>query len=70
MSSENLTGMAAVLAVVATRAELARKIGVTRDTVAKWAQKDKIPADRVGEVARVTGLSPAVIRPDVFGEVA
>lgn len=69
MSSENLTGMAAVLATVKSRADLARSLGITRDAVAKWAQADKVPSDRVGEVARVTGLSPAVIRPDIFGPV-
>lgn len=69
MSSENLTGMDAVLATVDSRAALARALGITRDAVAKWAQAGKVPSDRVGEVARVTGLSPSVIRPDVFGEV-
>jgi DNA-binding transcriptional regulator YdaS (Cro superfamily) len=70
MSSENLTGMDAVLAKVDSRAALARALGITRDAVAKWAQSGKVPSDRVGEVARVTGLSPAIIRPDIFGEVA
>jgi DNA-binding transcriptional regulator YdaS (Cro superfamily) len=42
---------------------LARKIKVTSGAVSQWR---KIPAERVIEVERVTGVSRAVLRPDLY----
>lgn len=48
-------------------ARLAREIGITRGAVAQW---DRVPAERIGDVARVTGINPARLRPDLFAEAA
>ena len=44
-------------------ARLAREIGITRGAVAQW---DKVPAERMFDVSRVTGISIEVLRPDLF----
>lgn len=57
------TGMEAVKESVPSLAHLAREIGVTRGAVAQW---DRVPAERIADVARVTNLSFDIIRPDLF----
>lgn len=44
-------------------ARLAREIGVTRGAVAQWK---RVPAERLGEVTRVTGIPMELLRPDLF----
>lgn len=39
-------------------------LGLSRGAVSQW---DKVPLERVNDVARLTGLPREVIRPDVFG---
>lgn len=62
--NEQKTGMVAVRDQVESLAWLAEKLGVTRGALTHWT--DKIPAERVGEVSRFTGLAPNVLRPDIF----
>lgn len=45
------------------QAKVARELGVTRAAVAKW---EKIPAERVVEVERVTGIPREELRPDLY----
>lgn len=41
---------------------------LTRQALNAWKQlRNGVPARRVKTVARVTGLKPHVIRPDIFG---
>ncbi len=54
-------GLEAVKAVISLAA-LANRLGITRSACAQW---DRVPAERVGEVSRVTGLPKHVIRPDL-----
>ena len=44
-------------------AEVARVLGVTRATVAKW---DVVPAERVVEIERITGIPREALRPDLY----
>jgi DNA-binding transcriptional regulator YdaS (Cro superfamily) len=44
---------------------LARAIGVDRRRVFEWKQ---IPAKRVLDVEKATGISRHILRPDIFGE--
>jgi len=48
-----------------TLAELSRRLGITRGAVAQW--KAKIPAERVLQVEKVTGIDRSRLRPDLFG---
>ena len=59
---QKLTGMDAVRDRM-TLARLARGLGISRGAVAQW---EKVPAERMGDVSRVTGISFEVLRPDLF----
>lgn len=59
---QKLTGMDAVRDRMPL-ARLAREIGITRGAVAQW---EKVPAERMGDVSRVTGIPMDVLRPDLF----
>jgi TorA maturation chaperone TorD len=43
---------------------LARKIGISQPSVSNWA---RIPAERVLSVEAATGVSRAILRPDLYG---
>ena len=45
--------------------QLAEAVGVDKATVTRWAQR-RIPAERVNEVSRITGLQKEILRPDLF----
>lgn len=45
-------------------ADLARALKVSRASVQKW-KTTRIPAERVPEVASITGLAPHQLRPDL-----
>lgn len=59
---QKLTGMEAVRDRMPL-ARLAREIGITRGAVAQW---EKVPAERIGDVCRVTGIPFEVLRPDLY----
>jgi TorA maturation chaperone TorD len=46
---------------------LARKIGISQPSVSNWA---RVPAERVLSVEAVTGVSRAILRPDLYAEYA
>lgn len=46
---------------------MAEKLNVTRSAVSQWS---KVPAERVGEVSRLTGYPPHEVRPDIFAPPA
>jgi DNA-binding transcriptional regulator YdaS (Cro superfamily) len=45
--------------------QLAEQFGVHKTTVMRWEGR-RVPAERVAEVERVTGLSRGHLRPDLF----
>lgn len=45
--------------------ELADRIGVHRGNVSRW-DRSKVPAERVLEVERVSGVSRHDLRPDLY----
>lgn len=47
-------------------AEIARAMGVTHAAVRQW-RDNGVPADRVLDLERLTGISRHTLRPDVFG---
>lgn len=46
-----------------TLASVARCLGISRQTVANWRQ---VPANRVRQVAALTGIPPHQLRPDMY----
>tara|TARA_Y100000310_G_scaffold318285_1_gene372151 strand:- start:11 stop:211 length:201 start_codon:yes stop_codon:yes gene_type:complete len=55
-------GLRRAIKAVGTKAELARKIGVSRTTVLNW---DVVPVRRLKVVSRVTGIPARMLRPDI-----
>ena len=45
---------------------LARALGIKYQAIQSWQKNQKIPAERVIEVERVTGISREKLRPDLF----
>lgn len=44
-------------------ARIARELGMTTSAIAQW---DRVPAERVPEVARITGFERHELRPDLW----
>jgi DNA-binding transcriptional regulator YdaS (Cro superfamily) len=45
--------------------DLAERIGVNKSQITRWAQK-RIPADRVIDVERASGIKRKLLRPDLY----
>jgi TorA maturation chaperone TorD len=56
-------GLQEAIKAVGSVSELARRIGISQPSVSNW---DRVPADRVLSVEGVTGVSRAILRPDLF----
>ena len=52
-----------------TQKEFAARLGLQQPSVARWLRRNSVPADRVPEVARITGLPYSRLN-KVFGKVA
>lgn len=48
------------------RIDLAKALGVDKSLVTRWVQ-GRVPAERVADVERVTGIPRHELRPDIFG---
>lgn len=46
-----------------SQTKLAKQLGVTRQAVSKWRH---VPLKYVRLISQFTGLSPAVLRPDIY----
>ena len=55
-----------VLECTGTMAEFARRLSVTPQAVSKWRKSGRIPAERVLEIERATGISLTKLRPDLY----
>ncbi|WP_142587807.1 transcriptional regulator [Pseudorhizobium halotolerans] len=62
----NPTALERAISSVGSASELARRLRVTPAAVLQWR---KVPAERVLEVERISGVSRHDLRPDVFGPI-
>lgn len=46
-------------------ADLARRLGVNKSSITLWGQR-RVPAERVLEVERITGIPRHELRPDIY----
>src|SRR5262247_790814 len=60
-------GLQEAIRAVGGVSELARRIGISQPSVSNW---DRIPAERVLAVEAATGVTRAVLRPDLFDGAA
>lgn len=51
-------------------AKLAHALALKHTSIIGWRRRGSIPAERVSDVARVTGLKPSEIRPDLAATFA
>ena len=58
-----MTPLAKACATVGTSAELARRLGISRQAVLQWR---RIPAERVIDIERLTGVPREELRPDIY----
>jgi TorA maturation chaperone TorD len=56
-------GLQEAIRAVGGVSELARRIGISQPSVSNW---DRVPAERVLSVEAATGVTRAVLRPDLF----
>jgi len=59
----DLDGMALIRAERGMLAKVAHGLNITRAAVVKW---DKVPAERVVDIERITGIGREKLRPDLF----
>jgi len=69
-SSPGLEGLQRALDAAGGTTALTTALGCLKSVVGNWRRKGGIPASQVPAVSRVTGLSPAVLRPDLFTDAA
>jgi TorA maturation chaperone TorD len=60
-------GLQEAIRAAGSVSELARRIGISQPSISGW---DRVPAESVLSVESATGVSRAVLRPDLFGEAA
>src|SRR5215468_4993888 len=58
-------GLEQAISVAGGVGALAKKIGISQPSVSNWS---RVPAERVLAVEAVTGVSRAVLRPDLFAD--
>src|SRR5262245_51136489 len=56
-------GLQEAIRAVGGVSELARRIGISQPSVSNW---ERIPAERLAAVENATGVSRAILRPDLF----
>jgi DNA-binding transcriptional regulator YdaS (Cro superfamily) len=59
------TGLKKAIAAKGSIASLARALGITRSAICQW---DRIPAERVIDIEKASGVPRAELRPDLFSE--
>lgn len=57
----------AAIDAAGSQTALAAALGIKAPSVSEWKARGKIPAERVLDVERLTGVSRHDLRPDVFG---
>jgi molybdopterin-guanine dinucleotide biosynthesis protein B len=64
LSAERDQGLTQAIEAVGGVSELARRLGLSQPSISNWT---RVPAERVVAVEALTGISRAVLRPDLYG---
>lgn len=46
---------------------MARQLGIKPPSISEWKARNRVPAERVLEVEKISGVSRYELRPDIFG---
>ena len=65
LSTMRDAGLQEAIRAVGSLTELARRIGISQPSVSNW---DRVPAERVVTVERVSGVARTVLRPDLYSQ--
>ena len=67
MDSQTQTdGIVSAIAHAGGVRPLSRLLGISAPSVSEWRKRGRIPAERVLQVERVTGVSRHILRPDLY----
>jgi DNA-binding transcriptional regulator YdaS (Cro superfamily) len=55
-----------IIQAAGSQAELARRLKLRQQSIQEWVQRGRVPAERVLEVERVSGVPRHQIRPDIY----
>lgn len=58
-------GLEAAIEAAGGLRALARLLGISHQAILRW-QRDKVPADRILDIERVTGVDRERLRPDLY----
>lgn len=48
------------------QSEIARQLGLRQQSISEWVERNRVPAERVIEVERITGVPRHELRPDIY----
>ncbi|WP_024873117.1 transcriptional regulator [Tolumonas lignilytica] len=66
MQNQDKTPLEKAINSAGSQVLLAEMLGVTPQAVQQWKKSNKVPAERVISVERITGVSRHDIRPDIY----
>lgn len=55
-----------IIKAAGSQSELARRLDITQQSVCEWVIRGRVPAERVLQIERVTGVPRHLIRPDIY----
>lgn len=61
-----MTGISMAIRAVGTAKKLADELGLSPMAISGWLKRNRIPAERVLDVERITGVSRCDLRPDLY----
>lgn len=68
VQQEEPTAIELACIAVGGETNLAKAVQISPQAVWQWVKKRRVPADRVIEVERVSGVSRHKLRPDIYPE--
>ena len=61
-----MDGYLRAVGAAGSKMALARALGVRVESLYSWERSGRVPAERVLELYRLTGVSPHELRPDLY----
>jgi DNA-binding transcriptional regulator YdaS (Cro superfamily) len=61
-----MDGYLQAVRVAGSKAALARALGVRVESLYSWERSGRVPAERVIQLYRLTGVTPHALRPDLY----